>query len=182
MTEINVDELIAEARWVADEHEGAEWESDAIAMIHRLADALVQVQGSADEWWKQYDAERVQREMADAYRAEVERDEWASRMMEFATAQQTLAKVREWAEGIGKWDYDSAAAARIRAILDESPTERETPANREDVARVLRDADRPDVPAHLPPSRKYADMATALMERFTITDGGGSRWTRLALT
>ena len=177
----DIEGLIAEARWVADEHEGAEWEPDAIAMIHRLADALEQVRRSADEWWKQYDAMRERAEKAEA----------------------TLAKVRELAENADLDIYERerlVLADDLFAVLDESPTERETfadrlaresveameaqkredaerdtPADREDVARVLRDADRPDVPAHLPPPRKYADMATALMERFTITDGGGSR-------
>ena len=66
-------------------------------------------------------------------------------------------------------------ATFTEAAVVERDALRQTLADREDVARVLRDADRPDVPAHLPPSRNYVDMAVALMERFTITDGGGSR-------
>lgn len=89
-------------------------------------------------------------------------------------AEATLAKVQEYIGPAENGPWHSTYRFDILAILDESPTERETPADREDVARVLRDADRPDVPAHLPPSRSYARMAAALMERFTITDGAHS--------
>lgn len=64
-----------------------------------------------------------------------QRDGWASRMMEFAAAQQTLAKVREYCEkalavtvaGSSTEQAQDAglAAVILREALDESPTERE---------------------------------------------------------
>lgn len=121
MTDINVDELIAELRTKAAEDRVALLGRSLLADLHdRAVDGLAQLQQSADEWWKQYDAERVRAERAEA----------------------TLAKVREalaehLADAVEATDWVSPrdrllslatrTLNRLDTILGESPTEREAP-------------------------------------------------------
>ena len=125
MTDINVDELIAEARSLST-YEGS--------TLERAADALEQL-------WKQYGA--VQAELAEAHahfaiqegRIEQFKRERDEALAEVEELRAQLAKVRQWAQSVALHPDPPAddemagqinAAGDVLAIL--SPTERETPA------------------------------------------------------
>ena len=133
MTDINMDELIAEARSLST-YEGS--------TLERAADALEQL-------WKQYGA--VQAELAEAHthfaiqegRIEQFKRERDAALAEVEELRAQLAKVRQWAQSVALHPDPPAddemagqinAAGDVLAIL--SPTERETPAD-EPIAKRL---------------------------------------------